>query len=396
MKDLYTFDATEEQAKLTYDAVREAYSAFLDELRLPYLQASADSGKMGGNLSHEFHFASEHGEDTIISCDKCEYSINEELYVGHHDSDANTVSKTHPLQIKLWAGISKDHQTAVFAMYPDTGASLNTIAIKKLYSDIDLGIDLSNEDTLAIPADIELKSILLRDPRIPDGERPASTDESSRRAVGFMDFVMKGKAFKNNFHFPVAAIDGREILLTQARSGDSCPNCHAGSLRLQKAVEIGHTFHLGTRYSKPLDLKVLNAENKQVYVEMGCHGIGVSRLVGAVASLLADEKGLNWPLTIAPFGVMIVPAGGVSTEDVNELHDRLSTGAVDVAIDDRERAVGWKLNDADLVGYPFIVVMGSSWAKRRAVELQCRRLKIKEEVQVEDLADRFALYSAQL
>jgi prolyl-tRNA synthetase len=127
---------------------------------------------------------------------------------------------------------------------------------------------------------------------------------------------------------------------------------------------------------------------------MGCHGIGVSRLIGAVASLLADEKGLNWPVRIAPFGAVVVGAGAIAKKEVEEVYDRIS--GLDVTIDDRERPFGWKLKDADLIGYPFIVVLGKAWKERRAVELQCRRLGVKEEVAAEQLAGRIDELTARL
>ena len=199
----------------------------------------------------------------------------------------------------------------------------------------------------------------------------------------------------------VPVVNGEPIILTKARSGDTCPNCNDSKIRLQQAVEIGHTFHLRKRYSIPLEASVLDAHNQQVPVEMGCHGIGVSRLIGAVASLLADKKGLNWPLAISPFTVLIVPTSGVESSELEAVFDRLAGNqgeqdGMDVAIDDRERAVGWKLKDADLVGYPFIVVMGSAWRERKAVELQCRRLGLNTEVSVENLWTNIRGYSEQL
>ena len=139
---------------------------------------------------------------------------------------------------------------------------------------------------------------------------------------------------------------------------------------------------------------------------MGCHGIGVSRLLAAAAGLLMDSKGLNWPVKIAPFGAVVVAAPKTAEEDVLKVYDALgsgsskgavaSTSALDVAIDDRDRPLGWKLNDADLIGYPFIVVLGKAWKARGAVEVQCRRLGVKEEVALEELVDRLKGWEKQL
>ncbi len=201
--------------------------------------------------------------------------------------------------------------------------------------------------------------------------------------------------------YPRLVLDGKPALFTRARDGDSCPSCKDGRIRLQQAVEIGHTFHLGRRYSVPLEAYVLDENNRNVPMEMGCHGIGVSRLIGAAAALLATEKGLNWPKAISPFETVIVPASKTSTSDAENLYDQLnSSGAPgdgeDVLIDDRERPLGWKLNDADLIGYPFIVVMGNAWQQRQRVELQCHRVGLKEEISVDQLAARIQQVGKEL
>jgi prolyl-tRNA synthetase len=199
----------------------------------------------------------------------------------------------------------------------------------------------------------------------------------------------------------IPCIEGKEITLTKARNSDICPNCEQGKLKLQQAVEIGHTFHLGTRYSIPLKTYVTDSNDKQVPIVMGCHGIGVSRLIGAVASLMMDNTGLNWPLVISPFDIIVMGQRKVDSSDLEVVYDRLVPSSapempLDVAIDDRTADLGWKLNDADLVGYPFIVVIGRGWETRRAVELQCRRLGIKKEVPFDELEAKIREYSKLL
>jgi prolyl-tRNA synthetase len=163
---------------------------------------------------------------------------------------------------------------------------------------------------------------------------------------------------------------------------------------------VGHTFHLGTRYSKPLAAKVMNAENKEVDIAMGCHGVGVSRLMGAAASLKADEKGLNWPIMIAPFTAIIMPAGKISVDEVSSVYDVISKHRsevnVDAIIDDREKPLGWRLKDADLVGYPFIIVLGKSWTQDKKVEVQCRALGLRENVALQDLTEFIGLHCDRL
>lgn len=389
MKDLYTFDVTDEQAQETYDDVRKAYSAFLDELKLPYLVANANSGNMGGNLSHEYHFASDNGEDTIVSCDTCDYSINDELDFGHHRKPT-----TAPLvDSSLHYAINKDRTQLLHIEIPKD-APLNLRVISTLFPDLDMDVDDMIGDWIKPGPNKKgtRTRIVLRDPRLAHrSDDDPDTDAAARLPRGFIAprLVMRDIVLKPE-------INGQPVYLSEAQTGDPCPTCSNGTLTLSKAVEIGHTFHLSTRYSEPLALRVLDSQNKLNPVSMGCHGIGISRLIGAIASLLADPKGLNWPLAVAPFGALLVSTTGTAAEDVQKLYDELSASGMDAVIDDRERPVGWKLKDADLVGYPFIVVLGKGWAERREVEVQCRRLGVKEEIPVEEVVGRMAEYRARL
>ncbi|KAM0702604.1 hypothetical protein Q7P35_010035 [Cladosporium inversicolor] len=395
MKDLYTFDVTEEEARATYDQVRKAYSAFLDELNLPYLVANADSGSMGGNLSHEYHLASVNGEDNIISCKKCDYSTNEELYsgaLGSHELsqpdsslkglDINSILTSTPF-------LSKD-KTALFNIItPKDSGPLNTHLLKKLHPTLDTTLEAPFKTWSAL-----------------------NTKNLTRTRTETQ--VLDGRLA----HLPLSNPTGPTIThhntaLTSPSESSTCPSCLSpASLKVSTAIEIGHTFHLGTRYSVPLNAQVLSSSNKLAPISMGCHGIGVSRLLAAAAGLLMDAKGLNWPMKIAPFGAVVVAAPKTAEEDVLKVYDALALGSsegaltsalspstttpLDVAIDDRDRPLGWKMNDADLIGYPFIVVLGKAWNARGAVEVQCRRLGVKEEVTLEDLVERVKALEKQL
>jgi prolyl-tRNA synthetase len=392
MKDLYTFDVTEDEARATYDQVRKAYSAFFDELRLPYLVANADSGSMGGNLSHEYHLASANGEDNIISCKNCDYSTNEELYSGVLGSqeltqtessfagrDINSILTSTPF-------LSKD-KTALFNIItPKYSGPLNTHLVKKLYPTIDTTLEAPFKTWSAL-----------------------NTKNPSR--VRTETQILDGRLA----HLPLSnptgpTITHHNIALTSPSESSTCPSCLSpASLQISAAIEIGHTFHLGTRYSLPLNAQVLSSNNKLAPISMGCHGIGVSRLLAATAGLLMDSEGLNWPMKIAPFGVVVVAAPKTAEDDVFKVYDALalegkspdassshSAVLLDVAIDDRDRPLGWKLNDADLIGYPFIVVLGKAWKARGAVEVQCRRLGVKEEVALADLVEKAKAWGAKL
>jgi len=176
---------------------------------------------------------------------------------------------------------------------------------------------------------------------------------------------------------------GQPINLLSIVAGDRCSECDGGKLKVDRAVELGHTFHLGIRYSEPLDctiglpaddLRYKQVTNQQVPLEMGCHGIGVSRLIGAVAQILADSTGLNWPRVIAPFEAVIIAAEGFEKES-RRLYNVLTNRGIDVVLDDRQhKSMVWKMHDADTVGYPVILLVTKrSWGDHHSVEVQCRR-----------------------
>ena len=458
MKDLYTFDASIEDALQTYEAVRRAYVAFFDEFKIPYLTAEASSGEIGGDLSHEYHFPTSKGEDRVISCTSCDYVANEELAesrltrqggfstetdprLSETDSEGDSFTSENPVDTSValepneegeidleisaqrygnqWIGITSDRNIIVQAFLPklihhatsshDRKAQINPFVIKDLVPDLDLSV----ENPLAL---FKEHHRLLRE----TGE-DTSVEARVLRLVDMRYYLYTPISFQGDLpdatsvtvggeEIPVeeiAASENDSVDLVRMETGDPCPNCEEGSLKIDVAVELGHTFHLGTRYSEPLNATVVtNRDSKQetggedraatasnqIPIQMGCHGIGVSRLIAAVADSLADHKGLNWPTVMAPFHTIIVPTKGQENEAA-EVYDLLINNTniirggntIDTILDDRTKDFGWKLRDADMIGYPVIVVVGRDWKKERKVEVQCRRLGLKEQVPSEGL-----------
>lgn len=382
MKDLYTFDATTESALETYEEVRAAYSRLFDKLKLPYLVAEASSGDIGGDLSHEYHLPSGIGEDIVISCDGCSYVANEELAVAKPRS----YDESQRLTVQCWHGITKDRSTLIKVWYRvPAGAvdcSINAHALKTIVPNLDSGVT-------------DAQSLW-------DATK-AGTDATEHKTLTIFDHSFAGSKESEsstchpggNAEIIKTSRDGQPLNLISIQDGDSCAHCSSGKLRLQKAVELGHTFHLGTRYSQPLGAVVQSHESKTVPMQMGCHGIGVSRIIGAVAHHLADEKGLNWPRAIAPYEVVVIPGRDAQENDINIVYDQLvgqstpgeskSAQPLDVVMDDRAGSFPWKMKDADIVGYPVVVLMGRRWAAERVCEVQCRRLSIKKDVSFDEL-----------
>ncbi|ERT00267.1 proline-tRNA ligase [Sporothrix schenckii ATCC 58251] len=460
MKDMYTFDASVEDAMATYDQVRAAYAAIFAALKVPVLAAQASSGDMGGNLSHEYHLAASLGEDYVAHCSSCDLVANTEVL------EATVAPKAAGLEVKYaqaWRGISRDHTTLVNVWYPAeainaaTGETvrmsdddIDPHAVKAVVPDLHSGIEnvaaawngvlaKRKTDTEAgtEPAS-RPKIVNLVDQRLlqSDGSLVAAVDINTRQWPLFGS-TTTGHADAITRYFDVGApttadSTGRSLNFAKPRTGDDCPRCHGhGTLVVDRAIELGHTFYLGTRYTSPeaLDVKI-PAEGSgsagaqaTIVPEMGCYGLGISRILGAVADHLADQQGLNWPRAIAPFEVAVImapprpskagaakiPAQAAVAEGVydilagrtNASSKDTADAELDVVLDDRNGAsLLYKLKDADLMGYPVVVVVGMAWFKSvgtddfaRAdslpldglVEVQCRQLGVKTEVPLRDL-----------
>ena len=359
--------------------------------------ARATSGNMGGSLSHEFHFPSTKGEDKIISCSDCDYVQNEELVdhieLGPRDIPMDLASSFATLVGELspaieYVALSHDQRQLVKAYAPHTsigsGATstrpneINPYLVKALVPETNLGYE--NPAALWGKRWTEFTHSNERGPDLPTIQYVFDyrmAQDYIERKIG-ADYRRYGKIFSYRIQVIDSDDVGQELNLVKAASGDNCHKCTDGKLSVQKAIEIGHTFHLGDRYSSKLgaEIESLDAAGESEPMQMGCHGIGVSRLIAAVASALADDRGLNWPCAIAPFQVVIIPRDLGMMNPAAGLYDRVTTECpnVDAIIDDRpKRDALYKLHEADAIGFPIILVLGKSWEQGK-VEIQCRRL----------------------
>ncbi|KAL8739070.1 MAG: hypothetical protein Q9181_000252 [Wetmoreana brouardii] len=427
MKDLYTFDATSQKAMETYDQARNAYKAFFDELRIPYVVADADPGPIGGSLSHEYHVPTLSGEDTIVSCASCTFAANEELARSRAAVKNNERSTADLAPHQSWFGISKDKchlVEAILPRYPGSGenqsrrrreAHINQHLIKTLHPNLDLGI----ERALGTFVDYWKE-------HQPSGESWDSKRPPMPRLTRIYDYRISQSFIDHqtlvNNTSPLTQqlleivgsrtfIDASSLDLARIQDGDECPKCGNHSLKLQQAVELGHTFYLGDRYSKPMnatcttspaqqvdDRSIDAQENQdcsapvkqgQAYFQMGCHGIGVSRIIAAVADSLADTQGLLWPSVMAPFeaAILATEEHKAAAEEVWDILTGQEPGSdpIDAVLDDRDKGLGWKLKDADLIGFPVVILLGSIYSKRRFCEVWVRRLGSRQKVAMKNL-----------
>ncbi|KAK6542107.1 hypothetical protein TWF694_007876 [Orbilia ellipsospora] len=457
MKDLYTFDSSAQAALETYESVVWAYKSIFDELGLPYLVAEADSGNMGGNLSHEYHYNCNTGEDIVVKCtgrpgssntEGCGYTANVEC-LGYLPVQRE---KWKTKEIKVWYGVSRDRKILVKAYYPgyvkrelgvgfDSGEwtkrEINPRVIQNVLGDEGGGIEAGMEEASALNSWEEnftpwIKTLDSKSGRIIEGESYSriykiydghllehegetkfSTFSGHEEDYGAESpsMIRKFHADKNiptviktNIAGPIEdSADRRAIFLCKPITGDICPKCEEGGLTATTTTELGHTFYLGTRYSEPLRATVATIDGSgaqsQVNMQMGCYGIGVTRLIAAIAEVLQDEKGLCWPKAIAPYSVAILYTGKKGDSSMEGegagIYDAIVVGnngrfAEDIVLDDREESLPRKMKDADLIGYSVVVVLGSNYEKDGIIEVQERRTGRKHMVKADELSDKIA------
>ncbi|KEY67463.1 hypothetical protein S7711_02383 [Stachybotrys chartarum IBT 7711] len=382
MKDLYTFDISKESALETYRDVSGAYQAIFADLKLPVLVAEASSGDMGGNYSHEYHLPDASGEDTVAACGQCGYIANDEVAETRKppplDIDTSDVEAASSY-FNYRRFVSKDRKTLINAWYPrlssqTAGGNLNIHAVKAVLPDLDATVGNSASSWKGIMHSDDTTTDPLRLVNIVDSRlAPSFTALQNTLPV-----LPDGFDHANTIQTTISESEsGKGLDLLQVEDGDACPKCEAGELRKHRALELGHTFHLGTRYSKPLGAAVIapSSPKPPEPVQMGCYGIGISRIFGAVAEHMADSRGLVWPRAIAPFEVVIIPtsSSGV-TQEVLDLYDALSSptsrsSGLEVVLDDRKQRFGWKVRDADTMGYPILVILGKAWRENGVCEL---------------------------
>ena len=424
MKDLYTFDATSEAARQTYEMVREAYNNLFRDLGIPYAEARADSGNMGGDLSHEFHFLHESGEDNVITCSSCGEVRNEEFVpttsrlvqdVAAYDVSAEDPSHV-PADVRDF--ISKDDAVLVRVILPNQEGSarpeaalvINPYAVKEAMTDlaeINTGIEehqVMHQFENRLHKAEECTIVYLVDSRVTEEQllQRLQQDRSHYGAEKTKRLVVRsptGATLQPN-----SSEEDQQrrtsINLLKLAIGDQCPHCEKGTVSVQKAIEIGHTFHLGTRYSSKLGLALLPDIKGGIRtpVEMGCHGIGVSRLIAAAVACLAHKDDIRWPDLIAPYNVLIGTGNKVCEEGpvAERLYDALSQAfsltprghehlQMDVVIDDRSTSgYAAKLKDAGHAGYPVIVMLGKE-IKDGMADVRCPRVAYRQMISLDDV-----------
>ena len=371
MKDAYSFDKDEEGLDISYHKMFDAYKKIFDRIGLNYAIVKADTGVMGGSLSEEFQAITDIGEDTIVLCDKCDYSSNievskripdepskeelkeKELVETPNMQTIEEVTKFLNIDIKKTVKallMNIDGKLTIFFVRGDR--ILNETKVTKLLkcNEINFADDALISTSNACPG--------FTGPINLTGAQIIIDEE----VLNMTNFVVG--ANKEGYHYMNANINDFTYDISadivNVEEGDTCPVC-GGKLYFKKGIEVGNTFKLGTKYSEKFDLTYLDENNKINPVVMGCYGIGPGRILASYVEQNNDDKGIIWPLNIAPFKVAIC---ALNTNDencmnyANKLHNDLEKAGIDTILDDREERPGIKFNDMDLIGIPIRITIG--------------------------------------
>jgi prolyl-tRNA synthetase len=416
MKDAYSFDVDREGLDRSFEDQRRAYSRIYDRCGLSYVIVEADSGAMGGSASNEFMVYTEAGEDLVASCPQCGYAANTEKATSRLDA-VDDGEETLAIEKFATPGVRTIDDLTTFP-----GGAAADRQIKTL---IHVAITQRGNEEQTTPLLVLLRGdhplneaklvgaaarLVNRDGWELAQVRPAHPEEiaeimgahaGSLGAVGvaarliIADEALRGRrnlttgANVDDFHLRGVSVE-RDIKvaswgdLRMVAEGEACPQCD-GRLRVAKALEVGHIFKLGTKYSDSMGASVLTADGKEVPLVMGCYGIGVERILAAAIELHYDEAGIIFPATIAPFQVALTPLNSKDEEirrTADQIYRELLEAGVEVIYDDRDERAGVKLNDADLVGFPFRLTIGAKKLKEGRVELYDRATRQLVDLEV--------------
>jgi prolyl-tRNA synthetase len=415
MKDAYTFDIDQAGLDKAFEEQREAYKRIFDRCGLKYVIVEASSGAMGGSQSEEFMVKTDAGEDLIATCETCGYAANVEKATSRIPAIEDGAGPDAPEEFPT-PGVRTIEDLTTFP-----GGAAADRQIKTLVYIATKDGDDSQYVLALLRGDHQLHDTKLAAALNGAIARPAQSEEivslmgasaGSLGAVGakqkavmtgkklrvIADHALSGRrnmttgANKDDHH--IRGVDiARDIPVDEwadlraVNAGEGCPKCESGTLQVFKALEIGHIFKLGTKYSVSMGATVLNQDGKEVPIVMGSYGIGVERIMASAIELHHDDDGIIWPKSIAPFDV-IVTVTNMKQDELREageqLYKDLQRAGLDVLLDDRDERAGVKFKDADLIGVPYRITVGKKISDG-VVELFDRQAKQSEDIKLSDV-----------
>ncbi|ERP38900.1 proline--tRNA ligase [Chitinivibrio alkaliphilus] len=405
MKDAYSFHASDVCLEKTYQLMKQVYTNIFSRFGLDFRPVEADSGAIGGDVTHEFHVLADSGEDKIIFCPECDYAANVEKAAAQRDTHfgasleeiaqpehVETPNKKTIDEVSEYLGIAP-HMTVKMLVYKREDDSLVGVLIR---GDLTLNeVKLKNHicaEYIELPYDEELSVAGL----VPGYMGPLGLDHTlpifADYSVKNMEHAVVG-GNKEGVH--TRNVSPRRDLshleygdFAMADAGDSC-RC-GGTLDSCRGIEVGQVFKLQKKYTSSMGMSFLTAEGKADTPTMGCYGIGVGRTAAAAVEQNFDSDGIVWPEEIAPYAVLLIsldPKDAEVAQLTKTLHDTWENRGIDVLVDDRKERPGVKFKDADLIGIPHQIIIGKKSLKKGQVEYKNRRKKEKQSLGIDAVAE---------
>ncbi len=425
MKDAYSFDLDEDGLDVSYDAMFEAYTRIFVRCGVPVVPVEADSGAIGGKGSQEFVFLTDVGEDTIVVCDNCDYAANSEkaefVRLPAESEEQLPIEEVATPEIITIEALAEFLDVppvrtakAVFYMARELGQSegRGEPVFVVIRGDLQVNeVKVSNAlggRKLEPMTDVEVAAAGIvagyASPIGVAGNVRVIADNSAADSLNLVaganrvGFHLRNVNFGRDWQAEVVT----DIALADA--GHRCVRCAddgGGTLRTERAIEMGHIFRLGTTYSEPLEAVVLDSEGERRTPTMGCYGLGIDRIAAAAVEVGHDDDGIIWPAGIAPYDVHLVglalDRNAEVAADADALYEQLTAAGLAVLFDDREESPGVKFNDADLIGVPIRVTVSARNHREGVIEMQRRGADEAEQVARDSAAERLsALHSEAL
>lgn len=402
MKDAYSFHANEESTRETYRDMISAYSNIFRRCGLEFKMVEADTGSIGGNYSHEFTVLAESGEDAIGFCTSCDYASNMEKAEARTPVPAGKINNPELLKKVETPGKKSVEEVTAFLSLPPQKL------IKTIIFETDTGLvaGLVRGDRSINP--IKLKNLLGCAWLHPADEKLIA--EKTGVPCGFVGPIKLPMKVYADWEVPLMqnAVTGANVIdahftgvqperdFTVEKTGDirvveedePCPRCQTGTYKIKRGIEVGHIFILGTKYSSAMKAHFLDTQGKENPMVMGCYGVGVGRTAAAAIEQNHDEKGILWPVPIAPYHVEIIPVNytvDAVKQASDTIYDTLWGMGVETLLDDRQDRLGVKLNDADLIGIPLQIIVGPKNLDAGKVEIKIRKTNTSAQYDFPDI-----------
>ncbi len=413
MKDAYSFHTNEASLQETYDQMHQTYCNIFERLGLEYRPVLADSGNIGGSMSHEFHVLADSGEDEIVFSSQSSYAANIEMAQGelsdkdytaqeqkkpkaspidtpntHSIEDVAQLLEVEPRRLVktmvVQANVDEEHPTGLVALVIRGDQEINAIKAEKHPL---VASPFTLADDAVIEAALHCKPGSIGPVDLPI---PVIADTSVLAMVNFVCGANHDGQHLLDANWGADCRYDDSADLRKVQEGDISPD-GKGTLQIKRGIEVGHIFQLGTKYSAAMNANVLDENGKSVTMTMGCYGIGVSRIVAACIEQNHDEKGIIWPDNIAPFHIAIIPMNAHKSEAVLKLSEslaqQLSEAGYEVLLDDRDKktSAGVKFADMELMGIPHRIVVSDRGIEQGALEYKARAAQDNELIPEQDI-----------